>query len=126
MGSTYSQNAKTLEEYYDALDRGHLPIVKGLSLNHDDVLRRAVIMSIMCQGRVDYESIELGHLIQFKTHFAKELEQLERLQTNGMIKLTPASLEVTELGWFFVRGIAMVFDKYLQADRTRATFSKII
>ncbi len=126
MGSTYSQNAKTLEEYYDALDRGHLPIVKGLSLNHDDVLRRAVIMSIMCQGRVDYESIELGHLIQFKTHFAKELEQLERLQTNGMIELTPTSLEVTELGWFFVRGIAMVFDKYLQADRTRATFSKII
>jgi oxygen-independent coproporphyrinogen-3 oxidase len=126
MGSTYSQNAKTLDEYYDALDRGHLPIVKGLSLNHDDVLRRAVIMSIMCQGRVDYESIELAHLIQFKTHFAKELEQLEGLQTNGMIELTPTSFEVTELGWFFVRGIAMVFDKYLQADRTRATFSKII
>ena len=126
MGSTYSQNAKTLEEYYDALDRGRLPIARGLSLNHDDVLRRAVIMSIMCQGRVDYESIELGHLIQFESYFAKELEQLEQLQTNGMIKLTPTSLEVTELGWFFVRGIAMVFDKYLQADRTRATFSKII
>jgi oxygen-independent coproporphyrinogen III oxidase len=126
MGSTYSQNAKTLEEYYDALDRGRLPIARGLSLNHDDVLRRTVIMSIMCQGRVDYESIELGHLIQFESYFAKELEQLEQLQTNGMIKLTPTSLEVTELGWFFVRGIAMVLDKYLQADRTRATFSKII
>ena len=22
------------------------------------------------------------------------------------------------MGWFFVRGIAMVFDRYLQADRT--------
>lgn len=126
MGSTYSQNAKTLDEYYDALDLGRLPIAKGLSLNHDDVLRRAVIMSIMCQGRVDYESIELAHLVPFQTYFAKEMAQLETLQNQKMLRLTPTSLEVTELGWFFVRGIAMVFDKYLQAARTRATFSKII
>ncbi len=126
IGSTYSQNAKTLNEYYDALDHGHLPVVKGLSLNHDDILRRTVIMSIMCQGCVDYESIELGHLIEFTSYFAKELEQLKQMASNGMVKLSPTHLEVTELGWFFVRGIAMVFDKYLQADRTRATFSKII
>ena len=37
-----------------------------------------------------------------------------------------AGIQVTELGWFFVRGVAMVFDKYLQTDRTRAKFSKII
>jgi oxygen-independent coproporphyrinogen-3 oxidase len=126
MGSTYSQNAKTLDEYYDALDRGHLPIARGLSLTYDDVLRRAVIMSIMCQGRVDFESIDLGHLIHFQSYFSKELEQLKKLESSGMIELTPSSVEVTELGWFFVRGIAMVFDKYLQADRNRATFSKII
>ncbi|MDI9334960.1 MAG: oxygen-independent coproporphyrinogen III oxidase [Cytophagales bacterium] len=126
IGSTYSQNAKTLDEYYDALDHGHLPIARGLSLTHDDVVRRAVIMAIMCQGRVDYESIELAYLIQFNSYFAKEVAQLKALETSGMIELTHASMQVTELGWFFVRGIAMVFDKYLQADRARAQFSKII
>jgi len=35
-------------------------------------------------------------------------------------------IQVTAQGWFFVRGVAMVFDKYLQSDRTRAKFSKII
>jgi oxygen-independent coproporphyrinogen-3 oxidase len=60
IGSTYSQNAKTLEEYYDALDQGRLPIVRGLAVNRDDLLRRSVIMALMCQGRVHYESIELS------------------------------------------------------------------
>ena len=34
--------------------------------------------------------------------------------------------KVTGLGWFFVRGVAMLFDRYLQADRNRARFSRII
>ncbi|MFM6991336.1 MAG: oxygen-independent coproporphyrinogen III oxidase, partial [Rhodoferax sp.] len=49
MGATYSQNAKTIEEYCDALDQGHLPIVRGLALSRDDLIRRAVIMALMCQ-----------------------------------------------------------------------------
>ena len=66
IGSTYSQNAKTLPEYYDALRQGQLPVVRGIALNRDDVLRRAVIMALMCQGRVEFESIELAHLIKVR------------------------------------------------------------
>ena len=66
IGATYSQNAKTLPEYYDALGQGHLPVVRGLALTRDDLLRRAVIMALMCQGRVEFESIELAHLIEFR------------------------------------------------------------
>lgn len=43
-----------------------------------------------------------------------------------MVTFDEVGLEVTEMGWYFVRAIAMTFDKYLQADRTRARFSKII
>jgi oxygen-independent coproporphyrinogen III oxidase len=126
VGATYSQNEKTLEAYCDALDQGRLPIMKGLALNQDDVLRRSVVMTIMCQGRLDFEAIEQSHLIQFKQVFAKELKLLTELEGKGLLILTETSLEVTEMGWYFVRGIAMVFDRYLQADKTRATFSKII
>jgi oxygen-independent coproporphyrinogen-3 oxidase len=55
VGATYSQNVKTLEEYYDAVDGGMLPVQRGLALSRDDLVRRAVIMSIMCQGSVLYE-----------------------------------------------------------------------
>jgi oxygen-independent coproporphyrinogen-3 oxidase len=37
-----------------------------------------------------------------------------------------SGIQVTAAGWYAVRGIAMVFDRYLQADRSRAKFSRII
>ena len=126
VGATYSQNAKDLIEYQDRLDHGQLPVVRGLAVTRDDLLRRAVIMSLMCQGRVQFESIELSHLIDFKGYFAGELGRLSAMQDDGLVELTDSAIEVTARGWFFVRGVAMVFDKYLQADRTRARFSKIL
>ncbi|WP_291081643.1 oxygen-independent coproporphyrinogen III oxidase [Hydrogenophaga sp.] len=126
IGATYSQNAKTLEEYRDMLDQGRLPIVRGLALTRDDLLRRAVIMSLMCQGELQFESIELGHLIDFRSHFAPELEILEGLAEHGLVRMDEAGLQVTEAGWYLVRAIAMVFDKHLRVDQDRARFSRII
>ncbi len=126
MGAVYSQNAKTIEEYHDHLNQGRLPVVRGLALSQDDVLRRAVIMALMCQGQVNFESIELAHLIEFQRYFARELEQLQPLAEQGLVKVGSSGIEVTELGWNFVRGVAMVFDRYLQADQNRARFSRII
>src|SRR5439155_4437101 len=63
IGATYSQNAKTLEEYDDHLDQGRLPVVRGLALSRDDLARRALIMALMCQGQVVFESIELAWLM---------------------------------------------------------------
>jgi len=126
MGGTYSQNAKTMEEYVDMLDNGQLPIVKGLALSRDDLIRRAWIMAIMCQGHVQYDAFNEAWLIDSQKYFANELSQLESLQAQGLVELKAGGLQVTPMGWFFVRGVAMVFDKYLQADRNRTRFSKII
>lgn len=125
-GATYSQNAKTLEDYYACLDQGQLPVVRGITLSRDDLLRRAVIMALMCQGELCYESIELAWLIDFRTYFAAELAVLENMQEQGLVTLSDSGVAVTEMGWFFVRGVAMVFDRYLQENKNRARFSKII
>jgi oxygen-independent coproporphyrinogen-3 oxidase len=126
VGATYSQNAKTLEAYYDHLDQGRLPVERGLAMSRDDLLRRAVIMALMCQGEVQYESVELAYLVDFKSYFAQELEALGTLQDQGMVKVGESAIQVTATGWYLVRAIAMVFDRYLQADRNRARFSRII
>ena len=126
IGPTYSQNAKTMEEYCDLLDQGRLPVVRGLALTRDDLVRRAVIMALMCQGQVVFESIEQAWLIDFRSYFSCELEQLHALAQQGLVVLDDAGIRVTAQGWFFVRAVAMVFDRYLQADRTRANFSRIL
>ena len=126
IGATYSQNAKTLEEYYDALDHGQFPVVRGLAMTRDDLVRRAVIMALMCQGQVLFESINLAYLVDFKSYFAAEMDTITELQGQGLVTVDHDGIQVTNTGWFFVRAVAMAFDRYLQADRTRARFSKII
>ena len=126
IGATYSQNAKTLEEYYDLLDQGRLPVVRGIALTRDDLLRRAVIMAIMCQGVLHFESIAIDYFVEFARYFAPELEALKPLATEGLVEVDDTAIQVTAAGWFFVRAIAMVFDRHLQAGINRNRFSKIL
>ncbi len=126
IGATYYQNAKTLPEYYDSLRQGQLPVVRGIALSRDDLVRRAVIMALMCQGRVEFESIELSHLVKMRDYFATELAGLAPLADAGLVEVEPAAIQVTPAGWYVVRAVAMVFDRYLQTDKLRERFSRII
>jgi oxygen-independent coproporphyrinogen-3 oxidase len=126
VGATYSQNAKTLTEYYGLIDQGQIPVVRGLALSRDDMIRRAVIMAIMCQGHLHFESINLAWLIDFKSYFTSEMTHLETMQSQGLLVISDAGIQVTPMGWFFVRGVAMLFDSYVNADANQTRFSKII
>jgi len=119
IGASYSQNAQTLEAYYDCLDQGRLPVVRGLVLTRDDLVRRSVIMALVCQGRLEFESISLAHLIDFKSYFSAELTLLQSMQTEGLVEVSDTDLQITTRGEHFARSVAAVFDRYLQADHIR-------
>jgi len=126
IGASYHQNAKTLPEYYEALAAGRLPVVRGLALDADDLLRRDVIMAIMCQGRLDYAAIERSHGVDVTKRFAAEPAELEPLVEAGLVARDADAIRVTVAGWYVVRAVAMVFDRYLQGDRARDRFSRIL
>lgn len=126
IGANYSQNVKTIDEYYDLLDQDRFPTARGLGLTHDDLIRRAVIMALMCQGEVQFEAIELAYMVEFKTYFATEISALNTSDFSEMLVIDAQGIQVTEIGWFFIRAIAMQFDRYLQTDKNRAKYSKII
>jgi oxygen-independent coproporphyrinogen-3 oxidase len=126
VGASYYQNAKTLPEYYDSLRQGQLPVVRGFALSRDDLVRRTVIMALMCQGRVEFESVEIAHLVRVREYFASELEQLADLARAGLVELQADAIQVTPKGWYLVRAIAMVFDRHLHGDRLRERFSRVI
>lgn len=126
VGPCYAQNVKTLDEYYDALDQDTLPILRGIELTADDLLRRAIIQALMCHFELAIESIEIAHLISFKDYFAPELADLRNMEEAGLVKVSDKWISVQPAGRLLVRGIAMLFDRYLRADRERARYSKVI
>ena len=126
VGPTYYQNLKTLDDYYAALDADRLPVLRGVELTQDDLVRRAVIHSLMCNFAVSIESIEISHLVEFRSFFARELEDLKSLEQDGLVEVRPDWIVVTPRGRLLVRAVCAVFDRYLRQQRQRATYSKVI
>jgi len=126
VGPTYSQNVRELDEYYDRLHAGLLPTARGVLLDRDDLLRRAVIMALMCHFEVSKEGIESAHLIKFDEYFQRELEDLKTFEEAGLVEITHDWISVLPKGKLLVRGIAMVFDRYLRQDQRLRRYSKIV
>ncbi len=125
----YVQNSKRLKEYYQAIDTGILAIEKGVSLNRDDILRRAIIMELMCQFQLSISDVEDKYHIAFDTdfeeYFAPELSALQPLVNDGLIKTFPNGISVTPTGRLLVRNIASVFDAHSR-NKVMKAFSKAI
>ena len=125
VGATYSQNVKTLDAYYDALDRNELPVARGARLSMDDALRRTIIQKLMCQFELSVSTIELAFPIAFHAYFAREMAQLAELERDGLVELAPDWISVTLKGRLLIRNVCMVFDRYL-ATRGSTTHSKTV
>ncbi|MGB5082068.1 MAG: oxygen-independent coproporphyrinogen III oxidase [Burkholderiales bacterium] len=126
VGAVYAQNFRTLDEYYARLDDGVLPVMRGIELNADDLLRRAVIQALACHFEVSKEAISIAHLVEFDRYFALELEDLRRMEQESLVTLNDEWISVTPSGRLIVRALCMVFDRYLRAGRARASYSKVI
>ncbi|HUL94930.1 MAG TPA: oxygen-independent coproporphyrinogen III oxidase [Usitatibacter sp.] len=126
LGPTYCQNLKTLDEYYGALDRGSLPVLRGMQLSTDDLIRRAVIQSLACNFALAKESIQIAYLIDFDSYFRTELEDLKRLADDGLVTMDDEWILVTPAGRLLVRAVCMVFDKYLRAVEQRTKYSRVM
>ena len=117
VGMCYSQNTKTLDDYYDHLDQGELPIVRGYQLTMDDVLRRFIIQRLMCNFELSIRSLEQAYPIKFDNYFRLELEALDELRAMGLLTIDSEWIEVTLKGRLLIRNVCMVFDRHLQQAR---------
>lgn len=126
VGATYSQNVRTLDAYYDALDRNELPVSRGIRLSMDDALRRALIQKLMCQFEVSIPAIELAFPIAFDKYFEPELEQLRDMERDGLVTISPEWISVSMKGRLLIRNVAMVFDRYLAARAAGPRHSQTI
>jgi oxygen-independent coproporphyrinogen-3 oxidase len=126
IGPTYSQNVRELDEYYDRLKQDQLPTARGVLLDMDDLVRRSVIMSLMCHFEVSKEAIEQAHLVKFDEYFRRELAELKPFEDEGLVENTREWISVLPRGKLLVRAIAMGFDRYIKNDERVRKYSKIV
>ena len=126
VANTYSQNVRTLEPYYEHIDAGRLPVLRGIELDRDDELRRDVITRLICHFALDFAAVERRWGIDFGHYFAAALARLEAMQGDGLLALDERGIEVLPKGRLLIRNLCMVFDRYLAEKRAQARFSKVI
>ncbi|WP_069637654.1 oxygen-independent coproporphyrinogen III oxidase [Campylobacter pinnipediorum] len=121
----YSQNHKDLDLYEQAIDNDRLPYSKGIYLSDEDLLRKAVIMSLMSNFMLDIKSIEDEFGIDFFDHFNDELQELDYLK--DFFEIKDKKIIVNKTGSMIIRNIAMCFDEYLKKlPENLRRFSKTI
>ena len=115
----YWQNEKELPKYQSAVDAGNVPLHKAYLVSDEDKIRRETIMRTMCDLSLDFAAMSQKLNINFERHFEKELASLAPFAADGLVKLKPGGLEVTDAGRLFIRNIAMCFDNTLGAANER-------
>lgn len=123
---SYSQNFRTLDEYYVSIDEGHLPTFRGMRLDQDDLLRRELIGELMCQFALDTEQFAKSHNIDFPVYFKTEIEELKDLERAGLIEWQGTTIVVPIKGRLLARRIAMTFDLHLRQSKAEGTYSKVL
>ena len=126
IGPALSQNHCDLAQYYDSIERHNLPVMRGIELSADDLVRRSVMQALICHSVLIFESVETFFPIEFKRYFATELKELLFHQRAGLITLDDEEVTVTPQGQLFIGSICKVFDKYLRNHQQRRNHSILI
>lgn len=126
IGPTFSQNHCDLTQYYDRIERNILPIMRGIELSADDLIRRSVMQALICHSVLIFESVETFFQIEFKSYFATELKELLFHEQAGLITLDEEEVTVTPKGQVLIGSICKVFDKYSRNQQQRRNYSMLI
>ena len=126
IGDTYTQNVTTLEEYDTLINKGKIPVYRGIKLDSDDLLRRDVITQLICHFKLEFSEIEDKHRIDFNDYFYNEIQTLKIMENDGLLTLDPEKITISLQGRLLIRNICMVFDKYLRQAQSEQVFSRVI
>jgi len=123
----YAQNTKNMKLYEELIDQGKLPFERGVELDSDDFIRKAVIMELMANFAIDIKRVEKDLKIDFFEYFKEDLKKLKEFEDEGLIVIDNNKILVNPTGTLLIRNIAMAFDAYMQKyEGNKKSFSKTV
>lgn len=111
----FAQNVKNIEEYEDLVASEIIPVYRGHLLTDEDEVVRRHILDLMCRFETKWNlGLTQGRISEIR-------ERLEETEADGLVRMEPGRLLVTESGRVFIRNICMAFDLRLhnKAPETR-------
>lgn len=126
VGDCYSQNTHDLDRYYRRVDSDRLAIFRGIELTHDDRLRAEIIDRLMCYSEIDTNAIARRYDVPFSRYFEDELQELGRMEKDGLVVTRGSHIQLTPAGRLLVRNVCMIFDRYLCQREDKPRFSRVI
>jgi oxygen-independent coproporphyrinogen-3 oxidase len=126
VGAAYSQDEKDTPAYLQEVEAGALPVTRGFVLSRDDEIRRELIIDLFCNFQADLADLGRRFSVDAPAYLAPDLERLKPLEADGLVTLSPAAIQVTETGRFFIRNVCMVFDKYMERAGGERVFSRTV
>lgn len=126
LGDSYAQNQKELKVYYSSVEAQGHALWRGLAMTEDDCLRREVIKTLICNFKLDYQTIEHQFGIDFADYFAEDLQLLAPFERDGLVERDEQGIQVTPRGRLLIRNICMCFDIYLRQQARTQQFSRVI
>jgi len=126
-GDVYAQNAKTVPQYSEAVTNGRFATQVGYKMTRDDVIRKYVIMRLMCDLEVVKSDVEEWFDVPFDEYFDQSLGQLREFMELGLVRNTLERVIIEGTGRLLLRNIAMCFDAYLnRVPKEKPIFSRTV
>lgn len=118
MPQGYIQNHTPVRTWRAAIEAGEPGIAKGVVLDDDDRLRRAIIERLMCDLRVDVEAVceKYG---QKPDSLMPAFDALRPAEADGVCSIDGWTITIPEDARILMRTVAAAFDKYLAPGTQR-------
>lgn len=119
--TAFSQNHKTLPQYYTSLDQDIFPSFRGHLLTQEDLLVRQHILHLMCQFETSWGQEEW---MEMRENYHTRL--LDQLASDQLIAWGQDGIRVLDAGKPFIRNVCMALDARLWKDQQAARFSQTV
>lgn len=123
--TAYVQNVKEVGAYQDTVGTLGHALWRGVALDENDIMRRDLITTLMCQFTLDIPSIEQRYGIIFSRDMAEDLALMAPLAADGLVDISAEAITITPRGRLLVRTVAACFDTYLRRKQAKH-YSKVI
>lgn len=107
--TAYLQNTTDYQKYRSDIKRGVIPVARGIELNKQDIERRDIIMSLMCNRSASVDPVL----------YKEELSRLKDYIRSNDVIYQNGIIQVAHQARHKLRIIASVFDQYLHEKTNR-------